>query len=122
MTQQDFISRLSVNRDIVIIGSLGTISNDLDKIDHPHKICVRGAMGCVLGFALGYALNTDKMVVCLIGDGALLMKAGSIATINRYNLKNLKIIVLNNNCYKSCGGQETNYRFLKRNWDEVICQ
>lgn len=112
MTQHEFISNLCAeNPNAVIIGSLGTISNDLDKVAHPNKILVRGAMGCVMGIGLGYALHTDKKVIVLVGDGALLMHLGSVATIGRYNPKNLEIIVLNNNSYASCGGQETNFEY-----------
>lgn len=112
MIQSEFISSLlKRNKNAVIIGSLGTISKDLSKIPHKHKILVKGAMGCVLGIGLGYALNTRKKVIVLIGDGAFLMKAGSIATINRYAPKNLEVIILDNGKYQSCGGQETNFKY-----------
>jgi phosphonopyruvate decarboxylase len=97
---------LKKNKDAIIIGSLGTISSDLP--DENRIIKVKGAMGCVMGIAFGYAMNTDKKVICIVGEGAFLMHLGSIATINKYKPKNLKIIILNNGKYNSCGGQKNN--------------
>ena len=110
--QKQFISSLlEKNPNAIIIGSLGTISYDLDKIEHKNKICIRGAMGCAMAVGLGYALNTDKQVIVLIGDGAFLMKAGSANTIARYAPKNLKVYVLNNGKHESTGGQETSFNY-----------
>ena len=114
-TQKEFILKLlKRNKGAIIIGSLGTISKDLVELGGKNIIPVKGAMGCCLGLGLGYALNTKKKVIVLVGDGSLLMKMGSISTILRYKPKNLKVIVLNNNCYASCGGQETNFNFVKK--------
>lgn len=98
------------NPDAIIIGSIGSICYNLGEIEHPNKILIKGAMGATLGCGLGYALNTDKQVIVIIGDGSLLMKMGSISTILKHSLPNLTIVVMNNNCYKSCGGQSTNFR------------
>ena len=95
MTQKEYLSSLlKRNKEAIIVGSLGTISYDLKEISHKHKIIIKGAMGCVMGVGLGIALNTDKKVIVLIGDGSFLMKMGSMATILRYKLKNLKVIIL----------------------------
>lgn len=114
MIQKDFISNiLENNKEAVIIGSLGTISYDLDQIKHPDKICIRGAMGCAIAVGFGYALaKPKKEVIVLIGDGAFLMKTGSIATVMAYKPANLKIYVLNNGVHKSTGGQCTNFHWL----------
>jgi len=104
---------LKKNRDAIIVGSLGTISYDLKEIEHPNKVLIRGAMGAAMGCGLGIAMNTDKQVIVLIGDGSFLMKQGSASTILRYNLPNLRVIIINNNSYRSCGGQETNFRHIK---------
>lgn len=118
MTQSAFIAKLlDENKDAVIIGSLGTICYDLDKITHPNKILVRGAMGSVLGIGLGYALNTDKQVIVLIGDGSFLMKMSCMATILKYRPQNLRVIIIDNGCFKSCGGQLTNFSEIKGSLD-----
>jgi len=109
---------LSKNKDAIIVGSLGTICYDLP--DEERVIKIKGAMGCALGVALGYAINTKKQVICLIGEGSLLMHLGSLATINKYKLKNLKVYILNNGVYKSCGGQQNNFNSLFSNDLQLI--
>lgn len=117
MTLENAISELLQIKDCVIVGSLGNISKELERLDNGQNklILVKGAMGCAMGVGLGYALNTKKEVYVVIGDGAFLMKAGSLATIERYKPKNLHIIILNNNCHDSCGGQPTNFKYFKFN-------
>ena len=113
-TQTNYlISLLKSNPEAIIVGSLGTISYDLGNISHEHKILIKGAMGAVLGCVLGIALHTDKQVIGIIGDGSYLMKMGSISTILKYRPNNLRIIVLNNNKYQSCGGQPTNFDAIR---------
>ena len=124
MTQKQFLLKLlKENKKTIIIGSLGTISKDLLELDNKQNciIPIKGAMGCSLGFALGYAMNTKHKVILLIGEGSLLMKAGSISTINRYRPKNLKVIVLNNGKYASCGGQKNNFKYyeIHPKWLEI---
>lgn len=116
MEQEDFLlNLLGQNPNAIIVGSLGSIAYDLKKISHKHKILIAGAMGAALGVGLGYALSSKKKVIVVIGDGAFLMKMGAMADILRYNLKNLTIYVMNNNQYKSTGGQPTNFKYLSRN-------
>ena len=112
--QKGFLSSLCLsNPNAVIVGSIGSISVDLKDIPHKNKILVKGFMGGVLGIGLGYALGTSKEVIVVIGDGAFLMKMGGMATILKYAPKNLKVYVLNNGVYKSCGGQETMFSTIK---------
>jgi len=115
MTQKKLLLKLyQKNKNAVFIGSLGTISNDFEELGI--GISIRGAMGCVMGIGLGYALNTKRKVIVVVGEGSFLMKLGSIATINKYKPKNLKIIILNNGKYASCGGQKNNYENLPANF------
>lgn len=113
MTTKEFLLKLS-NKDDIILCSLGQISKIAEELKIKNRILVRGGMGSVLGIGLGLALNVENKVKVIIGDGAFLMKMGSMATILRYRPKNLQIIILNNNCHQSCGGQPTNFRFLKK--------
>ena len=115
MIQKEFLTNLlNENKEATIISSLGTISYDLDAIEHPHKICVRGAMGSVMSIGLGYSMALpERKVVVLIGDGAFLMKGMSLTTILKYNLSNLRIIIIDNGCHKSTGGQATNFNPIK---------
>ena len=56
---------------------------------------------------LGVALNSDKPVVVLDGDGAALMKMGTFATMGAYAPRNLVHILLDNGMHDSTGGQAT---------------
>lgn len=120
---EDIFKKLS-DDDLVIV-SLGKMSREAWEIYKREKykfgiFPVQGIMGGSIGIGLGVALNTKKQVYVLIGDGALLMKLGSLATIARYKPKNLKIIVLNNFCYDSTGGQETAFDVEETNY--IIAQ
>jgi thiamine pyrophosphate-dependent acetolactate synthase large subunit-like protein len=118
MTQKEFLSSLS--DDAIIVGSLGTISKDLEG--RKNAVLVKGAMGCAVGVGLGIALNTKKKVIVAIGEGALLMKLGSLATVARYRPKNLEIIIINNGVYASTGGQKNNGDWLSADdWGFVSC-
>ena len=111
MTQKDFLLRLCKrNKNAIIVGSIGTISYDLNEIEHPNKVLIRGAMGAALGCGLGMALATDKTVIVVIGDGSLLMKMGSISTILAYYPANFRVYVMYNGTYASCGGQKNNFK------------
>jgi len=64
-------------------------------------------MGGASGMGLGVALNVERPVVVLDGDGAALMKLGAFATIGAYAPKNLIHVVLDNGVHDSTGGQQT---------------
>ena len=64
-------------------------------------------MGCASAMGLGVALNTARPVVVLDGDGAALMKMGSLATIGAQAPANLVHVVLDNGVHDSTGGQAT---------------
>jgi len=64
---------------------------------------MQGSMGLAPCIGLGIALNTNKDVVVLSGDGALLMHLGITHTIRDYNLPNLFVYALDNGCHESVG-------------------
>jgi len=49
----------------------------------------------------------DEQVICLDGDGSVIMHMGGLSTITWKNVKNLKHIILNNCAHDSVGGQPT---------------
>ena len=75
-----------------------------DREQHLYQV---GSMGCAAGMGLGVALNSDRPVIVLDGDGAALMKLGSMATIGATAPGNLIHIVFDNGAYESTGGQPT---------------
>ena len=57
-----------------------------------------GVMGFGLPAAIGVAIgNPNKKVIDIDGDGSFLMTMSDMKTAMQYNLKNLKVIILNNN-------------------------
>ena len=87
-----------------------------------HYDCVfymNGSMGLAPGIGLGIALNSKKDIVVISGDASLLMHLGLTHTIRDYNLDNLHVYVLDNNCHESVGGHkcsplEQNYPGVKQ--------
>jgi phosphonopyruvate decarboxylase len=76
--------------------------------DRPNYFYMVGSMGHAAALGLGMASHTPLPVVVLDGDGALLMKMGTCATIGRQQPANLLHIVLDNGQFESTGGQSTN--------------
>ena len=91
-----------------IIATTGKTGRELftisDRRQHLYQV---GSMGCAAGMGLGVALNSEKPIFVIDGDGALMMKMGTLTTIGAYAPKNLVHIVLDNETYDSTGGQPT---------------
>jgi len=67
-----------------------------------------GGMGHTASIALGVALgNAGKRVICLDGDGSVLMHMGALPIIGDIRPTNLVHVVLNNAAHESVGGQPT---------------
>jgi phosphonopyruvate decarboxylase len=91
-----------------IIATTGKCGRELFTLsDRPQHLYQVGSMGCASSMSLGVALNVSRPVVALDGDGALLMKMGTLATIGAYAPNNLIHVVLDNGTYDSTGGQMT---------------
>jgi phosphonopyruvate decarboxylase len=91
-----------------VIATTGKCGRELftlsDREQHLYQV---GSMGGATGMALGVALNTAKRVVVLDGDGAALMKLGTLATVGAYAPGNLIHVLLDNGVHDSTGGQAT---------------
>ena len=55
---------------------------------------------------------TKKKIICIDGDGSLLMHLGSLTSLASLNPKNFYHILLNNEVHESVGGQETAAKYL----------
>ncbi|MBA5778746.1 phosphonopyruvate decarboxylase [Stappia sp. F7233] len=75
--------------------------------DHERNLYVVGSMGGASAIGLGAALNSDREIIVLDGDGAALMKLGNLATIGAEAPANLTHIILDNGMHESTGGQMT---------------
>ena len=95
--------------DEAIIATTGKTGRELFTIsDRPNHLYVVGGMGTAsaIGFGVAHVLPRQPVVV-IDGDGAALMKLGSMATIGFYQPPNFLHIVLDNECHDSTGGQQT---------------
>ena len=95
-------------RDI-LLGTTGFSGRELQQYtDHPGRFYMMGSMGCLPALGLGLAgQHPQRTVFVLDGDGALLMKLGSMATVGHCRPKNFVHILFDNHAYESTGGQPT---------------
>jgi len=120
MTREQAINNIldRIGKEALVISSTGRISRELFELrkkrgERTDDFYMQGSMGLALPIGLGVALNTNKKVYVLTGDGALLMKLGSMATFLKERPSNLEVIVLNNNCHDSTGGQPTAFSAVR---------
>jgi phosphonopyruvate decarboxylase len=95
--------------DEAVIATTGKTGRELFTIaDRPNHLYVVGGMGTAsaIGFGVSHSLP-EQPVVVIDGDGAALMKMGSLATIGFYQPKQFLHIVLDNEAHDSTGGQQT---------------
>lgn len=91
----------------VCVSSLGTATSALRLAsgDGPH-FYYGAAMGSALAGALGVAeALPDQLVVALLGDGELLMGAGTLWSVSAIAPANLIVVVLSDGAYSITGGQ-----------------
>jgi phosphonopyruvate decarboxylase len=97
-----------VPADAAVIATTGKCGRELFTLgDRAQQIYLVGSMGCASAVGLGLALNSERPVIVLDGDGAALMKMGNMATIGAYAPRSLVHIVLDNGVHDSTGGQGT---------------
>ncbi len=108
-----------------VVSSTGYNSRELMYIRKKYNIFssrdfyMVGGMGHTSSVGLGYSLFNNKKIICIDGDGSLLMHLGSIKTAGTFARKNFKYILLNNNAHDSVGGQTTyakniNFKILSK--------
>jgi len=99
--------------DAIVVSTTGKTSREVYEIRNKTGItgkdflCV-GSMGHASSLALAIALEKPQTkVVCLDGDGALLMHLGAAAVIGNSQPENYLHVLLNNHCHESVGEQPT---------------
>jgi len=98
---------------VAVIGTTGKLSRELYELDDRecdkrNRFYMVGSMGCAAGFGLGIArAQPGRKVLVLDGDGALLMKLGSLATAGFMNPSNYHHVTFDNGAHDSTGGQPT---------------
>jgi phosphonopyruvate decarboxylase len=97
------------DEETVLLATTGKTGRELYEInDTPHNLYMVGSLGCIASMGLGLSLvKADKNIIVIDGDGSLLMRMGSMATIGHYGPINMLHILLDNNAHDSTGGQYT---------------
>jgi len=103
------IIREILSNEDAIIATTGKIGRELFTLgDTENQLYVVGSMGCAAGIGFGIQhVRPKQHVIVLDGDGAALMKMGTIATIGYYKPEQFIHIVLDNEAYESTGGQHS---------------
>ncbi|HEX2676275.1 MAG TPA: phosphonopyruvate decarboxylase [Polyangiales bacterium] len=98
---------------VAVVGTTGKLSRELYELDDregdkKNRFYMVGSMGCAAGFGLGIArARPERQVLVLDGDGALLMKLGSLATAGAMGMSNFHHVTFDNGAHDSTGGQPT---------------
>lgn len=99
----------AIGMDAAIIATTGKTGREFYEVgDQANQLYMVGSMGCALAMGIGLAIVKPNLKVVVIdGDGALLMRTGSMATVGAYRPKNLVHILIDNEAHDSTGGQGT---------------
>lgn len=103
----------NIGQNDIVVSTTGKPSREVyehrasKQEGHQNDFLTVGAMGHSSQIALGIALNSDKNVYCIDGDGAIIMHMGSLSTNGLSKASNFRHIVLNNGAHDSVGGQPT---------------
>jgi phosphonopyruvate decarboxylase len=103
-----FVKELLGQRDgALVIPGLGSATWDcFASGDSPEYLYSWGGMGLALPTALGLAIaQPKKRILCLTGDGEIMMGIGSLAVVADQAPKNLAILVLDNEHFGETGRQ-----------------
>lgn len=114
LTREDALKAMlpHVPEDCFVVSTTGMLSRELyeirEKQDLPHHrdFLTVGSMGHVSQIALGMSVALqNNRVLCLDGDGSLLMHLGNYAAAGELMPDNLSFILFNNEAHDSVGGQ-----------------
>lgn len=94
-------------QDSVYLSTTGMISRESFTVRDTPDFYMMGSMGLISGIAIGASMHSKKHVVCLDGDGALLMHLGLMPFIGYRSPRRFLHVVLDNQAYSSTGGQPT---------------
>ncbi len=91
--------------DFLIVAGLAGPAKDIGALTD-NAFLFGGAMGGAVMAGLGLALaQPDKKVLCVTGDGDMLMSLGSLATVGVMKPANFSVVCVDNALYQETGGQ-----------------
>jgi len=108
LTKQQLLAPLAALRDdAIVVTTMATVrpwglysSSDLDFAS------ADSAMGHAADLALGIALaQSHRKVICLNGDGSMLMTLGTLVTAGQSSATNFILFVIENGTYEITGNQ-----------------
>ena len=115
LTREEALKTIaSKTGDTPIVSTTGKASRELFEIreasgaGHGLDFLTVGSMGHASSIAQGIAAQKpDSKIICLDGDGAVLMHMGALASVGASGLKNFVHIVVNNGAHETVGGMPT---------------
>lgn len=108
LTKRELLEPLArLRTDQVVITTMGIVRPWARFSNHPLDFAsADSAMGHAADFALGLALaQPQRRVICLNGDGSMLMTLGTLVTIVNAGARNLILFVVQNDSYEITGNQ-----------------
>jgi phosphonopyruvate decarboxylase len=92
---------------VPLISTTGFISRDVAAAgERDSHFYMQGSMGFALGIGIGVAtVRRDRPLLVVDGDGALLMRLGSLATAALASPRGLRHVAIDDRAYDSTGGQ-----------------
>lgn len=116
LSREEAIEAVSevLSNEAVVVATTGFTSRELYEFriksgqNSAKDFLTVGGMGHTASIAMGISIGQpDRPVVCLDGDGSVLMHMGTMPVIGKAAPKNLIHIVLNNGVHDSVGAQPT---------------
>ena len=109
----------NLENDTILVSTTGKTSREIFEIreknsqGHEQDFLTVGSMGHCSSVALGIAIaKPSRKIVCIGGDGALIMHMGSLSNVGKLKPHNFFHILINNRVHESVGGQETSAKFI----------
>lgn len=115
MNREEAVKRIAAQlaEEDVVVSTTGKTSRELyeyreEQGRRGNDFLTVGGMGHTAAIAAGIARKRpDRQVVCLDGDGSLIMHMGALGVIAQAAPGNLLHVVINNGAHDSVGGQPT---------------
>lgn len=108
LNRREVLAQVLENRgNALVVPGLGTSNYDLFAVSPSDcNAYIWNAMGLTVPTALGLAIaQPDRRVLVVTGDGEMMMGIGSLSVVAAQNLKNLSILVMDNEMFEETGKQ-----------------